>query len=242
MPSPKSRSRTKPNAPAPLKPSKAIRAFLRQHPLSGPKEINEGLKARGVNFRTKKIRIKRPLRMAKRASNNRTFIGTMSPHSVSGDESKRKNVPKSRKARVSRQDNSSRFVKNLVFVGMSFRGDGMEDAFLAIKETCKSLKMQARRVDDFTTSGFIILEIIDLIEKAEFIIFDLTYERPNVYYELGYTHGVGNSPTNVLLLAKDGTELHFDIAALRVQFYKSTEHLRRIVKSNLSGMMKATRD
>jgi len=82
---------------------------------------------------------------------------------------------------------------------------------------------------------------VDLIEKAEFIIFDLTFERPNVYYELGYAHGVGNAPSNILLLAKEGTQLHFDIAQLRVRFYKSTENLRQIVKDNLNGMVAATR-
>jgi hypothetical protein len=61
--------------------------------------------------------------------------------------------------------------------------------FSAITDTCKALKLKARRVDEAATSGFIILEIVDLIERAEFIIFDLTHERPNVYYELGYAHG-----------------------------------------------------
>jgi hypothetical protein len=62
-----------------------------------------------------------------------------------------------------------------------------------------------------------------------------------VYYELGYAHGVGNLPTDILLVARAGTELQFDIAALRVRFYKSTEELRRIVKESLLGMIKASR-
>ena len=51
-----------------------------------------------------------------------------------------------------------------------------------------------------------------------------------MYYELGYSHGVGNSPNNILLVAKQGVQLHFGIAALRVRFYKSTEELRKIIK------------
>ena len=35
-------------------------------------------------------------------------------------------------------------------------------------------------------------DISELILKAEFIVCDLTLERPNVYYELGYAHGAGN--------------------------------------------------
>ncbi len=125
---------------------------------------------------------------------------------------------------------------------MSFKGEGGEEAFNAIKDTCRSIKLNARRVDENFTSGFIILEIIELIEKAELIVFDLTYERPNVYYELGYAHGVGNSPTNILLLAKEGTDLHFDIAALRVHLYKSTEHLRQIIKKTMAEMVKVNRN
>lgn len=89
--------------------------------------------------------------------------------------------------------------------------------------------------------GFIIREITDLIGRAEFIIFNLTYERPNVYYELGYAHGVRSGPLDILLIAKEGTTIHFDIAPLRIQFYKTTEHLRSIVASSFKEMIRETR-
>ena len=50
---------------------------------------------------------------------------------------------------------------------------------------------------------------------------DLTVERPTVYYELGYAHGVGNRAIEILLIAKTGTHLHFDIAHLAVMYYDS---------------------
>lgn len=124
---------------------------------------------------------------------------------------------------------------------MSFRGKGMDASFAAIKGACKALKLVARRVDDISGSGMIILDVVNLIERAEFIVVDLTYERPNVYYELGYAHGVGNQPDNILLVAREGTELHFDIAALRVQYYKSTVHLRNLVKTAIGAMLKAAK-
>jgi hypothetical protein len=124
---------------------------------------------------------------------------------------------------------------------MAFTQAGIDDAFIAIKDTCKALKLRAQRVDENVSSGFVILEIIDLIERAEFIVFDLTHERPNVYYELGYAHGVGNSPANILLVAKAGTAPHFDIAGLRIKFYSSTEALREIVRHSLAAMIKSTR-
>jgi len=138
-------------------------------------------------------------------------------------------------------DDPGDFEHGLVFVAMSFTGQEMNDVYSAIKDECKKLDLRPVRVDENVGSGFVIQEIKDFIEKAEFIIFDLTKERPNVYYELGYAHGVGNEAQDILLLAKEETTLHFDIAPLRVQFYRSTEHLRSIVNTNLKEMIRVAR-
>lgn len=138
-------------------------------------------------------------------------------------------------------EDQGEFEEGLVFVIMPFRGQDMTDAFAAIKDECKKLKLRAKRVDENAGSGLIIREITELIERSEFIVCDLTNERPNVYYELGYAHGVGNEAMDILLIAKEGTILHFDIAPLRVQYYSSSEHLRALISSNLKAMIKATR-
>jgi hypothetical protein len=133
------------------------------------------------------------------------------------------------------------FTRNLVFVAMAFTGDEMDDVYKAIRDECSKLNLNSKRVDENVGSGFIIREITSLIESAEFIIFDLTHERPNVYYELGYAHGVGNEPNDILLIAKEGTKIHFDIAPMRVCFYRTTEHLREIVSEKLKEMIRKTR-
>ena len=138
-------------------------------------------------------------------------------------------------------DDQGEFDSGLVFVAMSFSGQEMNDVYSAIKDECKKLDLRPVRVDENVGSGLIIGEIKEYIENAEFIIFDLTKERPNVYYELGYAHGVGNEANDILLLAKEKTKLHFDIAPLRVHFYSSTEELRRIVNDSLNEMIRATR-
>ena len=133
------------------------------------------------------------------------------------------------------------FIENLVFVAMPFLGEEFQEIYSAIKDECSKLNLFVKRVDENTGSGFIIREITELIEDAEFIIFDLTNERPNVYYELGYAHGVGSESLDILLIAREGTRIHFDIAPLRIQFYRSTEHLRSIVFNNLKRMIQETR-
>src|ERR1700737_1759443 len=98
-------------------------------------------------------------------------------------------------------NNSGQFTPNLVFVGMGF-GPEMMDIFETIREECKKLGLDAKRVDESAGSGFVHIEIKDAIESAEFCIFDLSNDRPNVYYELGYAHGVGNESHDILLIAK----------------------------------------
>lgn len=133
------------------------------------------------------------------------------------------------------------FEQDLVFVAMPFHTDEMRKIYSAIKSECQKLGLRTKRVDENVGSGFIIREITELIERAEFLIFDLTYERPNVYYELGYAHGVGNEPLDILLIAKEGTKIHFDIVPLRIYFYSTIEHLRSIVSLNLKEMIRKTR-
>ncbi|MDD2815854.1 MAG: hypothetical protein PHP00_08960 [Thiotrichaceae bacterium] len=133
------------------------------------------------------------------------------------------------------------FEEGLVFLITPIQGNNMAEVHSAIEDECKKLQLNAVRVDENVGSGLVIREITDLIERAEFIICDLTSERPNVYYELGYAHGIGNEAMEILLIAREGTTLHFDIAPFRVQYYSSTEHLRTIINKNLVAMIKKSR-
>jgi hypothetical protein len=136
-------------------------------------------------------------------------------------------------ARTSDNVEEREYEEGLVFVGMPFTGEGMPEVYSAVKDECEKLGLEAVRVDENVGSGLIIEEIATFIEDAEFIVFDLPHERPNVYYELGYAHGVGNEPLDILLIAREGTKVHFDISPYRIQFYKSTEQLRQLVARNL---------
>jgi hypothetical protein len=118
-----------------------------------------------------------------------------------------------------------------VFVGMQFRG--MDDIYEVIKTACQENNLTTKRVDEMANSNNIIGDIVKLIEESEFIILDLTHSNPNVYYELGYTDGVGNEPKEILLLAQDATELHFDVRHRRVLFYKDAYALQELLKIKL---------
>ena len=128
----------------------------------------------------------------------------------------------------------SGYVEGLVFVGLALREE-TRMVSRTIKQVCKAEKLDAQQVDERLGSGEILKEIWELIEKAQYLIFDLTFERPNVYYEIGYAHGHGNLD-NILLIARAGTVVHFDIGSRRVHYYADEASLRKIIRHNLRVM------
>jgi hypothetical protein len=133
------------------------------------------------------------------------------------------------------------FDPDLVFVIMPFEGDEMRRTYSTIKDECSKLGLNAVRVDENVGSGLIINEVTDLILRCEFIICDLSRERPNVYYELGYAHGVNMKPSRIFLIAKEGTSIHFDLSPYRIQYYYSSEHLRSLIRQRFAQMVEECR-
>jgi len=129
-----------------------------------------------------------------------------------------------------------------VFVAMAFSEVPEESkTYQAIVRACKKLNLSASRVDELAGSGHILIRIVDAIEDGEFLIFDLTKEKPNVYYELGYAHGVGNRPEDIVLIAKKGAKVHFDIMPLRILFYTSSRDLEKKLGSELKKLRALSR-
>lgn len=122
---------------------------------------------------------------------------------------------------------------------MPIGGDNSQEVYKAIKAGCQTVDLVATRVDDKVGGRVIMRDVDEMMGHAEFLVFDLSYEKPNVYYELGYAHGIGNHAGNTLLIAQEGTRIHFDIAPLRVQFYRSIDHLQSLVATQLSEMKRS---
>jgi len=139
-------------------------------------------------------------------------------------------------------DDDFEYEHNLVCIAMSFKQEKSDEVYQIIKNSCKNVGLKAIRVDEYISSGIVLLKIAELIENAEFLIFDLTHERQNVYYELGYAHGVGNRESDILLIALEDTKLHYDIAGLHVHFYKSPEHLKSLLEKILPEMIHQSRE
>lgn len=115
---------------------------------------------------SKSSRLSRGKARAKSKTGRSFFGSAVSSHRISSSPVKRSSTKRSSSKRQKlKSKKGERFVEGLVFVAMSFQGKGMEEAFSAIKDSCRLLKLNARRVDENASSGFIILEIIDLIER-----------------------------------------------------------------------------
>ncbi|HBN95718.1 MAG TPA: hypothetical protein DDZ66_05415 [Firmicutes bacterium] len=94
----------------------------------------------------------------------------------------------------------------------------------------KACRLEPKRVDRDNLGGILNSEIMDFITKADIVLADLTYERPNCYLEVGYTIGVGKL-RNLILSAKEdhnqdhpshkngGPKAHFDLAGYDVLFW-----------------------
>ena len=92
-------------------------------------------------------------------------------------------------------DDQGTFTRNLVFVIMPF-SDDMESVYQAIQDECSTVGLITRRADDVPGSAIVLRDITEAIEEAEFLIVDLTHERPNVYYELGSVLSHMKTPEN----------------------------------------------
>lgn len=82
--------------------------------------------------------------------------------------------------------------KPFVFVLMPFSSD-FDDAYkLGIKKACKEAGAYAERVDEQIFDEQILERVYNQIAKADLIISDMTGRNPNVFYETGYAHALGN--------------------------------------------------
>ena len=109
---------------------------------------------------------------------------------------------------------------------MSFRPelDETYEALQAAGQLAGGGGITVRRIDSLRGDYLISGAILSSIKQSSLIVCDLTFDRPNVYYELGYARGLGKT---VIHCAQEGTDVHFDIKDFKTIFYKSPTKLQR---------------
>lgn len=130
----------------------------------------------------------------------------------------------------------SAFIPNTAFIIMRINKDipELEDVHGTIKEVCNRFGIHAERADDIEHSDRITDLILNKIKSSEFLIADLSGERPNVYYEIGFAHALGKRP---ILFRKMGTALHFDLSIHNVPEYKNLSELKTMLTKRFEAIM-----
>jgi hypothetical protein len=123
-----------------------------------------------------------------------------------------------------------------VLVIMSYTSQpDVEDAYDSFVQVCKDLGYHCERLTEENAGERILPEILERIERAAFVIVDLTGLRPNVFYELGYADGLGKK---VVITARDGTELPFDVKDIPTIHWSSQRRLREDLRKRIISVVK----
>jgi hypothetical protein len=120
--------------------------------------------------------------------------------------------------------------KKSVFVAMPFQEEFQDVYQFGIYNAVRRCGYVCEKVDETVFAGSIIDRIMDGIKQADFVIADLTMERPNVYLEVGYAWGMQRP---VILVARDGQRLHFDLSHHKCIFYRTIGKLAESLEATI---------
>jgi hypothetical protein len=104
-----------------------------------------------------------------------------------------------------------------------------------IKPTFKAYQFDVERADEIASSSPVTELITNAIVRSRIVVADLTDERPNCYYEVGFAHALGKP---VIILAREGTTRHFDISVYQWHYWDSYMDLKTKFEASLAGVLK----
>jgi hypothetical protein len=107
-----------------------------------------------------------------------------------------------------------------------------------IKPTVEKSGLRCERADEIVGTGLITWDIWEKINRARFLIADLTDRNPNVFYELGLAHSLSK---DVILLSQSMDFVPFDLKSLRCIEYeftpRGTQQLEKAISATTEALM-----
>ena len=126
-------------------------------------------------------------------------------------------------------------LKNQVFVIMKFGSKQLDSAYEGVvKPLFEEYGIDVLRVDEIQDSGKISDQILNNIAESKYIFSELSGERPNCYYETGFSHALGKE---IILCIHKNDKIHFDLAGHRFILWETEAELRRNLKKRLKTII-----
>jgi hypothetical protein len=98
--------------------------------------------------------------------------------------------------------------RGLAFVLMPFANSFSDVYKMAIKPSCEANGYRCERVDEQMFFANILSQIYDQIKHADLLVADMTGRNANVFYEVGYAHGLGK---DVIFVTNNSDDIPFDL-------------------------------
>lgn len=112
------------------------------------------------------------------------------------------------------------------------------DVTASYREVCRQFGFELKGTGESETTERIIPRILEGLRRSAFAIADVSEVRPNVFYEIGFAQGLGKQ---VILTAKMGTTLPFDVADVPVIFWDTQESLKQQLTQRLDNVVRRLR-
>lgn len=122
-----------------------------------------------------------------------------------------------------------------VFIICEFGNDEINHNYeFVIKPLIEKYALEPIRIDFLSHTGHITEKILEVIRNSHFVIADLTGEKQNCYYELGYAHALGK---RAIILAKEGTKRHFDISTYKWNYWSDYKDLKIKLEAEIKALL-----
>lgn len=104
-----------------------------------------------------------------------------------------------------------------------------------IKEAIQKSRptLEVVRADEISLPGTITTDIITRLMHSDYVVADVTFPNPNVFYELGLRHACRTG--TIIIRDKEGPSVPFDIAHLRYIEYENTTAGLKALSAQLSN-------
>lgn len=125
--------------------------------------------------------------------------------------------------------------ERLIGVMMPF-DPGFSDVYETIKMAAQDAGCDCKRADDIWLHPQVMQTIVSLICKSDIVVVDCTNKNPNVFYEAGIAHTLGQ---DVILIAQHIDYVPFDLRHLHVLVYLNNSQGRNQLRVDLAARIAA---